>query len=149
MAIKSAPTSIAPDDIQTMPILQFHLRAYFVASGAITLYMYPRILALFSAMPYFPPNGGDISEHGGHVPVDLTPHLTNTSLQRYQGEENIRLLDELVGCRIISSSHSLKNSTDKQLTLSVKDVAVLKDQMADVLSETFKAALESPIHFQV
>jgi hypothetical protein len=105
--------------------------------------MYPRVLSLFSAAPYSAPTMGGISEGGVHVPVDLTPHLTNTSLQQHRGEEGVRLLDELVGCRILSQSGSSQNYVDSQL------ISALKDQMANVLSETFKAALETPIHFQV
>lgn len=126
-----------------IPILQFHLRAYFVASGALTLYMYPRILALFSAVPYSPPVVGDI------LPMDLTPHLTNTSLQPYRGDAFVRLLDELVGCHVLPLSWPLEDDIDEQMTLTVNDLAILKDQMADVLSETFRAALETPVHFQV
>jgi tubulin--tyrosine ligase len=111
--------------------------------------MYPRILALFSAAPYSPPIAEEIPESGGHISIDLTPHLTNTSLQRHRGEEGVRLLDELIGCPILSHPGSSQNAIDSQLTLTAGDIAELKDQMADVLSETFKAALENPVHFQV
>lgn len=133
---------------QTNRFSQFHLRAYVVASGAITLYLYPRILALFSALPYSPP-AIIASEDGTRLPVDLTPHLTNTSLQTHRGEEGVRLLDELVGCRILSSSDARGNNGNEDMKLTVHDIAAIQDQIADVLSETFKAALETPVHFQV
>jgi len=110
--------------------------------------MHPRVLALFSAAPYSPPIAEETPERGDHISIDLTPHLTNTSLQRHRGE-GVRLLDELVGCPILSHSGSSQNAFDSQLRLTAGDIAVLKDQMADVLSETFKAALENPVHFQV
>jgi tubulin--tyrosine ligase len=111
--------------------------------------MYPRILALFSAVPYSPPISEEIPKRGDHISIDLTPHLTNTSLQQHKGEEGVRLLDELVGCPILSHYGSSQNTVDRQLALTAGDIAVLKDQMADVLSETFKAALDNPVHFQV
>lgn len=111
--------------------------------------MYPRILALFSDVPYSPPVIGEISQDGRHIPVDLRPHLTNTSLQTSRGGEGVFLLDELVGCHVLSSSGTSKNDLGKILQLTVNDIASIKDQMADVLSETFKAALEMPVHFQV
>ncbi|KIM85357.1 hypothetical protein PILCRDRAFT_817360 [Piloderma croceum F 1598] len=140
-------TESSPNEPKSLQGHKFHLRAYFVASGAITLYMYPRILALFSAVPYSPPIAEEIPERGGHISIDMTPHLTNTSLQRHRGE-GVRLLDELVGCPILSHSASSQNAIDRQLTLTNGDIAVLKDQMADVLSETFRAAIENPVHFQ-
>ena len=97
--------------------------------------MYERILALFSTEPYHPP---DLE-----LTVSLAPHLTNTSLQTHHGEENVRLLDELIGCHILSGG---EESSDNML--SAADVAAIKQQIADALSETFRAALDQPIHFQ-
>ncbi|KAI0053321.1 TTL-domain-containing protein [Auriscalpium vulgare] len=116
---------------------KFHLRAYCVASGALKVYLYTRILALFSSKSYAPPD----SEAA--VTIDLAPHLTNTSLQAHRGEEGVRLLDELVGCHILSS----RAAPQVQL-LSEDDLQQIQDQMAEVLQETFRAAANSPIHFQ-
>ncbi|KAL0950985.1 hypothetical protein HGRIS_007732 [Hohenbuehelia grisea] len=118
---------------------KFHLRAYVVCSGALTVYLYPRVLALFSAMPYVSPTAGD----GGTSSIDLGPHLTNTSLQTHRGEEGVRLLDELIGCSVLSHS-----GDQSDWVLSAADVENIRNQMAEVLAETFKAALENPIHFQ-
>ena len=100
--------------------------------------MYERILALFSAESYHAPMRSDFEST-----ISLTPHLTNTSLQTHHGEENVRLLDELIGCHILSggeeSSHNM---------LNIVDVAAIKQQIADALSETFRAALDQPIHSQ-
>jgi tubulin--tyrosine ligase len=100
--------------------------------------MYERILALFSAEPYHAPMRSDLE-----LAVSLTPHLTNTSLQTHHGEENVRLLDELIGCHILSGG---EESSDNML--NTVDVAEIKQQIADALSETFRAALDQPIHFQ-
>lgn len=116
--------------------MQAHLRVYCVASGALKVYMYERILALFAPAPYEPPQAAD-DEHA----MDLAPHLTNTALQQERGEEGVRLLDELVGCHIISA--------DGDSLFSAENVSELKQQIADILADTFKAAVSNPIHFQV
>ncbi|KAG6878429.1 hypothetical protein C0993_007030 [Termitomyces sp. T159_Od127] len=75
--------------------------------------------------------------------LDLTPHLTNTSLQTHKGEEGVRLFDELVGCQILSSHEG-----DSSLKFTREDLTNIVRQMVEVLGETFKAALENPVHFQ-
>jgi tubulin---tyrosine ligase len=72
------------------------------------------------------------------------PHLTNTCLQLDRGEDSVRLLDELVNCDILS----FKKSEDN-LKLSAEDITSIVDQIAEVLAETFKAASENTVHFQV
>ncbi|KAF8898573.1 tubulin-tyrosine ligase [Infundibulicybe gibba] len=119
---------------------KFHLRAYCVASGALSVYLYDRVLALFSSVPY--QNPATQSQDSGTATLDLTPHLTNTSLQTHRGDEGVRLLEELVGC------HTPSNSNSDQPTLTTMDVAHIVGQMVEVLAETFKAALATPIHFQ-
>lgn len=103
--------------------------------------MYTRILALFSSVPYETPQAGPEDEAGD---IDLTPHLTNTSLQSHRGEEGVRLFSELVGCNILSHQ-----DLDSSLTLTAEHIEALINQMADVLAETFQAAVDSPVHFQV
>ncbi|KAF9651393.1 tubulin-tyrosine ligase [Thelephora ganbajun] len=112
---------------------KFHLRVYCVASGALKVYLYTRILALFSSVPFALPKAGDSNP-------SLKPHLTNTSLQMDQGEACVRLLSELVGCQILSPG------CDRKLT--EEDVNDLINHIGKILSETFKAALENPVHFQ-
>lgn len=117
-----------------MRTTKFHLRAYCVASGALRVHLYTRILALFSSVPFVLPEAGDSNP-------SLKPHLTNTSLQTDRGDAGVRLLSELVGCQILSSE------LDRKFT--EEDMNALIDQMGEILSETFKAALENPVHFQV
>ena len=107
---------------------------YCVASGALKVHLYTRILALFSSVPFVLPEAGDPKP-------PLAPHLTNTSLQTDRGEAGVRLLDELIGCQILSPGWDRK--------LTEEDVNDLVDQAGEILSETFKAALENPVHFQV
>ena len=115
---------------------QFHLRAYCLAVGDIQIYLYDRILALFSPVPYVTP-----SSDQGSFSLDLTPHLTNTSLQIQRGDDNVRLLGELVGCHILSG--------ESNAILRPSDIDTIIIQMRDVLADTFKAALQNPVHFQV
>ena len=56
------------------------------------MHLYTRILALFSSTAYAAPS---VEEEGS---PSLSAHLTNTALQESHGEENVRLLQELVGC---------------------------------------------------
>jgi hypothetical protein len=67
--------------------------------------------------------------------------LTNTSLQTECGETNVRLLDELKGCQFLSGGE------DRQLCAA--DIDDIVSQIRNVLTDTFKSALQHPIHFQV
>ncbi|KAG8870014.1 hypothetical protein FRB97_000431 [Tulasnella sp. 331] len=127
---------------------KFHLRAYCAASGALKLYLCPRILALFAPSPYSVPivceTGPDDDEgRGGHI--DLTPHLTNTSLQRdnVDIDGNVRLLDELIGCQVYPSSPD-----GPKRHLAPEDISNIVNQVAEILTETFQAALAMSVHFQ-
>ncbi|KAG2146582.1 tubulin-tyrosine ligase family-domain-containing protein [Suillus bovinus] len=122
---------------------KFHLRAYFVASGALQLFMYDHVLALFAAVPYISPTKRRDVDDAAFGDIDLTPHLTNTSLQIDRGEEGVRLLDELSGCHILSG-----DDTNRGALFTSEDIENIKVQMCSVLAETFKAALEMPVHFQ-
>ncbi|KAF9270377.1 tubulin-tyrosine ligase [Marasmius fiardii PR-910] len=113
---------------------KFHLRAYCVASGAFTLYLYSRVLALFSSKPYQNPGSAET--------IDLARHLTNTSLQAHRGEEGVRLLDEFIGCHVLSIPDSGVR------VFKEEDVADLTSQMRLILAETFRAVLRDPINFQ-
>ena len=149
-------------------LYQFHIRVYCVAAGDLTVYLYTRMLALFSSKPFALPAPLPTPTPGDTATIDLAPHLTNSSLlqasRRGEGSdsEGIRLLDELVGCHILSrgasagasatgpsASNLLPGSDDPDSTLTSAHVANIQDQIADALAETFTAGLQSPIHFQV
>ncbi|KAI4294477.1 TTL-domain-containing protein [Schizophyllum commune Loenen D] len=126
-------TSVIPDKLEGH---KFHLRAYCVAHGAFTLYLYDRILALFSSVPYTPPKPSS-----DDVKIDLAPHLTNTSLQTHRGEEGVRLLNELVECTILGSEDGAAST---EATFTEAHIADIVSQMTQILSETFKAAMANP-----
>jgi len=117
---------------------KFHLRAYCVASGALQLYLYTRVLALFSSKPYKPPGTGDGIQG---TDLDLEPHLTNSSLQSHRGEEGVRLFDELEGCHVLSQP-------GRQTRFTMDHISDIREQMCKVLAETFQAAVDVPVHFQ-
>ncbi|KAI0033435.1 TTL-domain-containing protein [Vararia minispora EC-137] len=127
-----------PPSVNALEGHKFHLRVYCVASGALRVYLYRRILALFSSKPYAPPKIAD--DEDGTL-VDLSAHLTNTSLQAHRGEEGVRLFDELIGCHILSGEGAGR-------MLTAEHVQNIQDQCADALAEVFRAALETPVHFQ-
>jgi tubulin--tyrosine ligase len=106
------------------------------------------MLALFSSKPFELP--GSVPSAAGDT-IDLAPHLTNSSLQTHRGEEGpgVRLMDELIGCHILSRGAPDLPGSDPDSTLTSDNLADIQDQIADTLAETFTAALQSPIHFQV
>lgn len=144
--------------------------------------MYTRLLALFSAVPYAAPDHSEQST-ADYINEDLAAHLTNTSLQTDRGEAGVRLLDEMVGCHVVSSHFTTTQSSRERPQqsnppwamgemlgaedlraahkvqqadpaphhdkLSAEDVENIKSQIAEILGETFKAALEMSVHFQV
>ena len=101
------------------------------------------MLALFASKPYTPP----VSAPASGDSIDLAPHLTNSSLQTHRGEDGVRLFDELVGCHILP--HGADSPGSNYPTLTSGHLGIIQDQIADALAETFTAALQSPIHFQV
>ncbi|KAJ7630636.1 tubulin-tyrosine ligase [Roridomyces roridus] len=132
------PLLVDPVSTRDSEGVKFHLRTYCVASGAIEVFVFNKILALFSPVPYSEPTAEE-DEDGDPLPVDLAPHLTNTSLQKDHGEEGVRLLEELVGSHVLSGPKA---------PFTNEDVKSIMDQMVVVLGETFKAAVETPVHFQ-
>jgi tubulin--tyrosine ligase len=122
--------------IQDLQGKKFHLRAYCVAEGALNVYLFPKLLALFSSVPYSRPLPAGEDE----TTIDLRAHLTNSALQTVLGEENVRLLTELIGSTILSGAERRK--------FTEEDATRLIDQVGLVLGEVFKPGLGSAIHFQ-
>ncbi|KAF8309555.1 hypothetical protein DL93DRAFT_2062864 [Clavulina sp. PMI_390] len=125
---------------------EFHIRAYCIASGALEVFVNPHFLALFAGASYKPPKR-DVDEDGSSTELDLTAHLTNTSLQTPTSDnpdpnDNVRLLSEMVGSPILSSTVEESN------TLTQEDVDLITRLVYETLADTFRAALESSVHFQ-
>ena len=108
---------------------KFHVRTYVLAVGALKVYVYREMLALFAAQPYVAPRTAD----GSVGPLDLAPHLTNTC---FQSEQNRK-----------SSVHRFWSLNDGELPDRWHDK--IFDQVCAVTGEVFEAAArEQPIHFQ-
>ncbi|KAL4915301.1 survival protein sure-like phosphatase/nucleotidase [Aspergillus aurantiobrunneus] len=62
---------------------KFHIRTYVLASGALKVYVFKEMLALFASKPYVSPSSSPVSEDPStEDPIaDLTRHLTNTCFQ--------------------------------------------------------------------
>ncbi|TGO26326.1 hypothetical protein BPAE_0062g00480 [Botrytis paeoniae] len=88
------PLLLAPDADTTAPKnTKFHIRTYVLASGALDIYVYRSMLALFASSAYIPPWSSSSSSSGE---IDLNPHLTNTCIQTSDSKKNaVHLLSSL------------------------------------------------------
>ena len=67
---------------------KFHIRSYVLCVGALSVYVYRDMLALFAAELYIPPGKPkphSASETDDTSAIDMTCHLTNTCLQDADG----------------------------------------------------------------
>lgn len=105
---------------------KFHIRTYVVAVGALKLYVYKPMLALFAGQPYTAPAASANEE--------LTAHLTNTCLQSGEREGSVHAFWDLP-------------STVPGLEVDWKDEVFM--QICSICAETFEAAARSmSVHFQ-
>ncbi|KAK9459899.1 tubulin-tyrosine ligase family-domain-containing protein [Lipomyces oligophaga] len=98
---------------------KFHIRTYVVASGALDVYVFKDMLALFALRPYTSPDEN----------TDLDGHLTNTCLQGENRNDGS-----------VQRFWKLSDTFDKQLVWS---------QICAITAETFAAATSlGRLHFQ-
>jgi hypothetical protein len=108
---------------------KFHIRTYVLAVGALKVYVYKEMLALFAAEPYAAPESDDTPNE------DLSSHLTNTCLQNGQRDGGVHALWSLP-----ESLPNLKHPDWRGKV--VKDIC-------SITGELFEAAARSMgIHFQ-
>ncbi|TAQ87186.1 hypothetical protein B7494_g4498 [Chlorociboria aeruginascens] len=101
---------------------KFHIRTYVLALGALKIYVYKPMLALFASTTYIPPWSPASN-------TDLSPHLTNTCLQSNGAHSSVHLLSSLP---ISAALHT-----------------EILDQIYGVTGEVFEAAAKGMmIHFQ-
>jgi tubulin---tyrosine ligase len=104
------------------PAAKFHLRVYVVASGALKVYVWSEILALFAPKTFLPP---------GKSATELDRHLSNTCLQ-----------DE--------ADKGYNVHRFWSLPLSPHELDVIYKSICDVTGEIFTAAaVGQQMHFQV
>ncbi|KAF7853387.1 hypothetical protein EAF04_010681 [Stromatinia cepivora] len=122
------PLLLSPESTTIAPTnTKFHIRTYVLASGALDIYVYKPMLALFASSSYIPPWDSSTSSSGA---IDLNPHLTNTCIQTSESKKNaVHLLSSLP---FPASLHQK-----------------IQDQIFKLTSEIFVAAAkEMSIHFQ-
>jgi tubulin--tyrosine ligase len=106
---------------------KFHIRTYVLAVGALKVFVYKPMLALFAGKPYSPPSSEETSP-------DLSAHLTNTCLQTGEREGSVHAFWSLP-------------STLPNLPADWREV-VFK-QICESTGQVFEAAARSmSIHFQ-
>lgn len=107
---------------------KFHIRAYVLAVGALKVYVFQEMLALFAVKPYSPPlrNTGDEG-------IDLAGHLTNTC---FQGQST-------------RDSSVFRFWELDEVTLGSEWKRDVWEQICSVTGEVFEAAArEQVVHFQ-
>lgn len=111
---------------------KFHIRTYVLCVGALKVYVYKNMLALFALSPYAEPTSSvseDDDEEGEMIPMH--GHLTNTCLQgEKKDDKSVNLFFELEG-------------------LSLEEKENIYSELCQVTGELFKAAVGGgSINFQ-
>lgn len=134
-----SPPSSSTTQSQDPALRKFHIRTYVLAVGALQVYVYRDMLALFAAKSYSPPwesSNGDQGE-------SLKAHLTNTCLQdSNEREGSVELFWNLPDTLF----NGTEGSESSPSTSWKKEVF---DQICKITGEVFEAAARSmSIHFQ-
>jgi tubulin--tyrosine ligase len=109
---------------------KFHIRTYVLAVGALKVFVYKPMLALFAGKPYTSPSSGDTQP-------DLSAHLTNTCLQTGEREGSVYAFWSLP-----STLPDLPTQADDWRDEVFK-------QICEATGQVFEAAARSmSIHFQ-
>ncbi|KAF2964865.1 hypothetical protein GQX73_g8690 [Xylaria multiplex] len=115
---------------------KFHIRTYVACVGALDIYVYRRMLALFAGKPYVPPKYTPSADPDTAGDIDLEAHLTNTCLQRSVAENTVQPFWDL-------PLPSLPAST---LTDAKEHIF---DQICEITGEVFEAAARTmQMHFR-
>lgn len=110
---------------------KFHIRTYVLCVGALKVYVYNNMLALFALSPYVDPKSTKIDDEGDAEEIPMLGHLTNTCLQGEQKDAtSVTLFSQLVG-------------------LSDSEKSKILAELCTVTGELFKAAVSGgSINFQ-
>jgi len=120
------PPLLLPDDSR-----KFHIRTYVLAFGALKVYVYKPMLALFSSKPYVPSWSSSSSD------IDLAAHLTNTCLRTSSSSSSTSSTLPAV---------SLLSSLTLPTPIALESI---ETQIFALTAEIFEAAARSQsIHFQ-
>ncbi|CAJ2505045.1 Uu.00g124390.m01.CDS01 [Anthostomella pinea] len=107
---------------------KFHIRTYVACVGALDVYVYRQMLALFAAKPYVAPrsapcqspshshpNGPDTNSSSSSA-LDLEAHLTNTCLQRSVADGTVQSFWQL-------PASSLPTSSKQKIFAQISEIA--------------------------
>lgn len=120
---------------------KFHLRVYVLAIGALEVYVYTDMLALFAGSDFEELSSNPNAVEDGVQ--DLTAHLTNTCLQDDEtAKQSVYLLSDLIGKRFLSATHHMTEST-----LTQDQADSITRRIGQVIGETFRAGLGMANHF--
>ena len=108
---------------------KFHIRTYVLAVGALRVYVYREMLALFSAITYISPGTSFRTDST----IDLGAHLTNTCLQDGSHEGSVHNFWDLPS----STPNSRTDWKEK-----------IFKEICEVTGTLFRAAAAQPTNFQ-
>ncbi|KAJ4363236.1 hypothetical protein N0V95_001139 [Ascochyta clinopodiicola] len=134
------PLLLAPPGEPTQ-LRKFHIRTYVLATGALQVFVYKPMLALFAARPYSPPWASDFESEEEREDA-MRAHLTNTCLQDTGDREGSvglfwNLPDDIV------------SQPDAKITAPRSWKDEVFTQISDITGQTFEAAARGmSIHFQ-
>ncbi|RMZ71506.1 tubulin-tyrosine ligase [Pyrenophora seminiperda CCB06] len=137
------------DTATTTPtsLRKFHIRTYVLATGALKVFVYRPMLALFAAKPYLPPWHAALQENRDEA---MRAHLTNTCLQDTGDREgSVGLFWDLPD-ELPTQPYSSSSSSPATTTTSGTDwKSAVFQEIQDVTAATFEAAARGmSIHFQ-
>lgn len=118
---------------------KFHIRTYVLSVGAVRVYVYTQMLALFAEVPYHAPGTSVGSWVNGDTKaaMDMRPHLTNTCLQATTTTSSSSTTPTVL------LLHSLTSSVLPPPLLSS-----ITTQIYTTTSTLFRAAVAQPTNFQ-
>lgn len=134
------PLLLAPPG-EPSQLRKFHIRTYVLATGALQVFVYAPMLALFAARPYSPPWASDFESEEEREDA-MRAHLTNTCLQDTGDREGS-----------VGLFWNLPDSIVSQPDTTVSAPSTWKEevfaQIKDITAATFEAAARGmSIHFQ-
>ncbi|CAN9185341.1 unnamed protein product [Alternaria alternata] len=142
-----SPPSLATPSSSSSPetLRKFHIRTYVLATGALQVYVYRPMLALFAARPYVPPWDAALQENREEA---MKAHLTNTCLQDSGDREgSVGLFWDLP--ETIPGQPPFTSTNGETLDVGKGWKDQVFSQILKTTSQTFEAAARGmSIHFQ-
>lgn len=121
---------------------KFHIRSYVLAVGALRVYVYKEMLALFAAERYVPPedeSGGGNSDAEG---LDMRRHLTNTCLQSGERDGSVVRFWDLPAMNPASGPGTSASPAARPL------LPAIFTHISTATAQLFRAACAQPTSFQ-